>query len=554
MFISVVLNTEYWDYASRSKGYLKSLLHCKENGDILITHEYLKKHIQEFQKEITPELFASWEMRPFSIDELSDVEQYTIPDELFDSIELESGSRTQALMNLVAEKNEKIEKILDDIFLQIQDKHPNEKIEGIFHFLESFQFLRNVSMKYNIPLINYSFSAIRKPHGYRQTLYHVNLNGYLYTAKECEKRYRHYIEEKSDIPVFTNKEIIAIVGKERTLPLIPLIEAKPKFEMGICGDGFALLPQHFDRNAYTDDDVFYECNKYYSKESFTVRSHSLHVDRIRLDRSEVRNDPAPFILSCKRLSAVSSQIMLKALLWRRTAVVLKDTLGFSFLCAKSYMSEEIADLKGLNYYVFGYLIPTALMFSDEYWRWRLTQPSETEIYKCHLKYIFKELNIPEEILSLPDTPSRFEKILMSRGVDEHLYGLLASHEIPHNINYDVATSKFSVKNCGKLKNYWRLNEVKNESVRSVIHIDNDHVSDIYFYPFDDVAGCALIESVCINGNPVELNSIDGYKDEFKYMPKVRGCFRIPIVTDAPRLEMEVKWKYMSGKDFLMYKS
>ena len=37
MFISIVLNTEYMDIASRSKWYLKNLLHCKENGWILVS-------------------------------------------------------------------------------------------------------------------------------------------------------------------------------------------------------------------------------------------------------------------------------------------------------------------------------------------------------------------------------------------------------------------------------------------------------------------------------------------------------------------------------------
>lgn len=553
MFLSVVLNTEYWDYASRSKGYLKSLLHCKENGDILITHEYLKSHIQEFQKEITPELFSSWEIRPFSIEELGDVEQYTIPDELFDSIELESGSRTQALMNLVADKNEKIERVFDEIILQIQDKHPGEKIEGIFHFLESFQFLRNISQKYNIPLINYSFSAIRKPHGYRQTLYHVNLNGYLYTSKECEERYQRFLKENNDIPVFTNREIITIIGKERTLPLLPLIEATPKFEMGICGDGFALLPQHFDRNVYTDDDVFYECNKYYPKESITVRSHSLHVDRIRLDRSEVRNDPAPFILSCKRLSAVSSQIMLKALLWKRTAVVTKDTLGFSFLCAKNYTSEEVADIRGLNFYVFGYLIPEDLMFSDDYWRWRFTGPSESKIYKRHLSHLFNKLNVPLKILD-SSINNRFGLLLSARGVDNQLYDSLVNDKHSNITDFKIATSKFNVKTANREKNYWRLNTTSNGLVKSYLRIKNNGVKSIAFYPFDDVAGCCCLDSVIINGNHTDLKHITKYLHGYQYMPKVQGHFNIPIDVNTKEIEVEVVWKFISIKDFLMRNS
>ena len=87
MFISIVLNAEYMDIASRTKWYLKNLLHCKQNGWILITHEYMRIHFDELQKEVTKSLFDSWEMEPFELQDLNDVEQYFVPDELFDDLE-----------------------------------------------------------------------------------------------------------------------------------------------------------------------------------------------------------------------------------------------------------------------------------------------------------------------------------------------------------------------------------------------------------------------------------------------------------------------------------
>ena len=37
-------------------------------------------------------------------------------------------------------------------------------------------------------------------------------------------------------------------------------------------------------------------------------------------------------------------------------------------------------VRWLNWIVFGYLIPFELVFDPDYCRWRLTDPSETEIY------------------------------------------------------------------------------------------------------------------------------------------------------------------------------
>ena len=82
MFISIILNTEYMDIASRSKWYLKNLFHCKENGWILITHDYMRTHWQQLQEEITPSLFTSWEIQPFAAEDVRDVEQYFIPEKL----------------------------------------------------------------------------------------------------------------------------------------------------------------------------------------------------------------------------------------------------------------------------------------------------------------------------------------------------------------------------------------------------------------------------------------------------------------------------------------
>ena len=320
------------DIASRTRWYLKNLLHCKDNGWILITHEYMRIHWEQLQNEVTPSLFSSWEMRPFTADEVREVEQYFIPDELFEQLEKQYGSRTEMLWQLSTDGNEQLENCLQDIVDAIRSKHPYEKIDGMFHSLEAWQPLRNVCKQNNISLIPYSFSALRRPHGYRQTLYFVSQKGRLCTTEECQNRFTNYLDENNNFsPIFSNRELIAILGKERTLPLLPLLQAEPKYEMGICTECFSFLPQFsvFDKN--TDDDTRYECEKLYDKSQITVRNHSLQVDYMHLDRTTVHNDPAAWILSSRRLTLSRSQIGLKILLWNRTAVVPSDSLSFSFI-------------------------------------------------------------------------------------------------------------------------------------------------------------------------------------------------------------------------------
>mgnify|MGYP003548767957 FL=1 len=541
MFISIVLNTEYMDVASRSKWYLKNLLHCKENGWILITHEYLRKHFEEIQQDITPRLFNDFEMRPFTADEVKDVEQYFIPDELFEKIEQEAGSRTEMLFQLSSSSNDVLEKTLQSVITKIYSKHPNEKIDGVLYSLETWESVRRVCVNNIIPLIPYSFSSIRKPHGYQQTLYHANINTYLHTSKEAERRYNHYVAASIFEPIFSHRELIAILGKERTLPLIPLMEAKPKYEMGICTECFSIVPQFMMRDKVTDDDVRYECEKLYDKSQMTVRNHAYQIDSMQLDRSTTHNDPAAWILSCRRLAASRSQIGLKILLWNRTAIVKSDSLGFSFMCEKDYSSTRKVDLCALNFYFFCYLIPNDLMFSGEYWQWRMTNPTETEIYKRHLDFYIEKLNLPKSILTEQDEPTRFKSLLKSRGCDEELINILLEDKHDFDIDYNTASSRIMVNG----KSYWRLNKIEN-GVRH-FHIEMSESADtIDFYPLDDVAGCARLVSVSVNGKPVDVSNFA----DFRYMPKVSGHYTLPFPPTADKTIIDIAWDYQSNKEFL----
>lgn len=550
MFVSIVLNTEYMDYASRKTWYLKNLLHCKDNGWILITHDYIRKHFDEIQNNILERIFDQMEMRRFTWEEVKDVEQYFIPDEIFDDLERRLGSHTEMLFEL----NKNVYAPLDDYlrgnFKQIEDNHPGEKVEGILHCLDSFKTLRNIADDYNVPLIHYSFSAIRKTMGYQQTLYQVNCKNNYWNARECESRYGKFKEEQChELPVFSNEELIAIIGKTHTLPLIQLINTKPKYEMGICCECYSLTPQTFISSPYVDDDIFYECGQLFPKDKIKVRSHAIHLNTIQVDRSEVHNDPASMMLSCKRSTAVQSQIILKTLLWKRTAVMKKDFMAFSFLCEKDYTSENVVDIKGLNYFLICYLIPSGLMFSDEYWKWRLNNPTEAEIYWKHLEFLFKNLGIDKDTVLSLKGKDRFKYLLEARGCDKHLIDNLLSGVIINNINWDVASSQFDIVTPDGTKSYWRIDtENEDGSLTSKLIVDAEGAVGVKFYPLYDVVGFAKLNAVWINGKEIEF---DHSMSMFKYMPKNKGSFELPISNqNDSHLAIECNWEYKKVNDYL----
>lgn len=550
MFITVIFNNEYMDITSRKMWYLKNLLHCKDNGWIMITHDYIRKHFEELQDSITDRFIDQFEMRRFTFEEVKDVEQYFVSDEIFDGLEKEKGSRTEMLFDLISHPNEELDASLHEIFNQIRQRHPNEKIEGIFHCLEGYESLRKISEEIGCPLINYSFSAFRKVHGYRQTLYAANLFNHFWDDKECAVRYEKFLHENhSMLAVFTNQELIAMIGKQHTLPLIQLINSQPKYEMGICCECYALLPQVFKNKPYTDDDIFYECKRLFGSDKLKVRSHAAHLNDIQVDRSEVHNDPVSTILSCKRLTAVQSQILLKVLLWKRTAVLNTPSLAFGFLCDKDYKSEKIADIVGLNYFILGYLIPSELMFSDEYWKWRLTNPTETEIYERHLDFMLNAFDInKEKVLSL-EGKDRFKYLLEARDCDEQLVDSLLSDKVVNNINWDVASSQFDLVSSNGIKTYWRIDtENEDGSLTSKLIVGADNVTAVKFYPLYDVAGFAKLKAVKVDGKEIEL---DERMTTFKYMPKNKGCFNIPVDNiNQNHLKIEFNWEYMKTNDYL----
>jgi len=521
---------------------MKNLKHALENNWIVITNEYVYNHFFEMQDKVQERFIKEFETKRFTKDEFDSIEQYCIPDAIFENQEKEFGSRTEMLFYLTEKSFPELEENLRGIIEKIKRNHPKESIDGMFYCAETFQPFRNVCSEYNIPLIPYCFSAFKIPHGYRQTLYYANLKGYLYNSNECELRYNDFLnEEKSHIPIFSNRELVAMIGKERTLPLIQLINHRPKFEMGLCWECMEVIPQFFSKSIYTDDDMYFECTELYSSKELTSRSHAMQLDKIQVDRSVVHNDPAPFILSSKRLAAVRSQIILKVLLWGRTAINKKNTHAFSFMCEKEYTSTSVADIQAVNYYIVCYLIPADLMFSKEYWQWRMTNPTETEIYKRHLDFYIEKLNLPESILTEQDEPTRFKSLLQSRGCDEELINILLEDKHDFDIDYNTASSRIMING----KSYWRLNKIEN-GVRH-FHIElNESADNIDFYPLDDVAGCARLVNVSVNGKTIDISNLT----DFRYMPKVSGHYSLPIPPTTSKTIIDIAWDYQSNNEFL----
>lgn len=128
-------------------------------------------------------------------------------------------------------------------------------------------------------------------------------------------------------------------GKEKNIPLLKLLDCEPEYEVGVCASAWN-INHNFLKFKYTDDDIYYECKKVYPAGKVTTRTHPIGYDNMGIGREHFRNDPVSFLLSCKRIAGVQSQMLLKAILWNRVVYTKGDFLPFAFLCEKDIESEK----------------------------------------------------------------------------------------------------------------------------------------------------------------------------------------------------------------------
>lgn len=547
MFVLMLFNNQYMKVDSRIKWYIKLLNFSITNGNMpIITHEYLFKHFFELQESVDDRFFNEFEMKKISKQEFDQVNQYTISDSLFEEIEKDYGSRTKMLVDMFSNSNLKFEDALEKIIVKIIYENNGEKIEGVFNCVDAWESIKRLSDKYQFNLICFSFSAIRKVHGYRETLYSANINGRLLTSNETEEKYKKFISEieNTSIVTFSNKEILAFIGKNRNIPLIKYIDIKPKYEMGICTEAYQLVPETFSNDFYTDLDLLYDCRKYYQENDYLMRHHAYFMDDYRVSRENIRNDPASFILSCKRIASSTSQINLKAMLWDRISVMKKNTTGFSFACAKEYNSNEKVDILFLNYYIFGYLIPDEYMFDLEYWRVRLRCTEELYFYNKNMEYLTNKYGYSLEYLKENGEINRLKHLLEGRDIDQVLINSIMEENKIYEVDYNVLSSRFDIHTGNnETKSFYRNNLLKDKLIFTQFILEKEtaaKVKKIKFFPLDDVAGKIKLKKIVFNNSNVVIDDVSREYELNKYQGIDINLNEDYSITS---FNLEIYWEY-----------
>lgn len=509
MYISIVLNNEYMPISERDKWFLKNVSEAKDSDCLIITHEYIKNNLESIVNNCADRFYNEFEMQKISINEINDMDICYIPDAIFDYNSEQNYSRTKEILDFTNNRNEAFEQSMIQSIDEYLKNHNLEKPEFILYCLHTFASVRYLAEYYDCPLVPYVFSAIRKVHGYAQTLYMSHVDSELFCSAASKELYKSYDPSKFDFELFNRKELLSLLGKKHNFCLLPMLNTCGDNEMGVIGEGFHITPQTYQHDIVTDDDLYFESKKYYPMSKITSRLHPMQLDQAGVGRSHMKNDPAAWLLSTKRVTTVQSQMIIKAALWNRVTCRIGESLPYSFLFSTDFVEKNPISEEDLNYIVFGYFVPNGLMFNKDYWLWRFTNPSANEIFEKHIKQILKDVGLDESVLY---SENRINQILKNRGCSyREIENYLKICNETDNVKYDYLSSKACVfENGNKDGDLFVLNSFDDNLVISIFEIENSNADKLDLYLTNDVDGFVSIQSVTVDGNEIDVDASVNY--------------------------------------------
>lgn len=504
MIISVILDTEYMGVAERNKWFLKCVSHAMKEDVLIITHSYFRDHLKEVVEGCSDRFYCEFEMDKVSVRDIEKLDICYIPDEIFENIYEQCGSRSKQLNYLYNNSVPEIEKIIIEFVDKALEKRRQSSPKFILNSLHVFEFVRVLSSFWNCPIIPWVFSAIRKVHGYNQTLYMTHVDDNLFNSLACKRMYDSRVSDNLGFRILNKKEILALLGKKHNLYLLPLMDRLGKYEVGVIGGGFHITPEIYQKDNVTDDDIYYECKKQFESNQVITRTHPMQLDQIGIGRSHMKNDPAAFILSCNRVVTIQSQMIIKAAMWNRAAITMSDALPYSYLLQGKIDKTQPINDYDLNFILFAYFVPDACMFNTEYWLWRLSEPSVRDIALRHVKTICTDLDLKEDILAAED--DRFNKLLEFRTGSDQIKKIILDTTEVANVSYEFPLSciKCYLKN-GNIIFAYTLNYREGDRIVTQGCLP-DYCVKFDFIPQNDVDGYVKIYSVSM-GNRTYLENI-----------------------------------------------
>lgn len=365
--------------------YYKQMSSFNNNEILFIGSKEYRKDPKLFDDSRYEPKLNSAEHSGYSVPTIEKIESYQFYDfdnTVFAKLEqTHNHNSNQIFRHLLTERIEEIENYLSDLFELITQKH---NVVAILSWC-NFPSLDRIASKYNLRIIHNELGAFRKPY-YQPTAYFdfCGVNG----NTESQKRFEEFANTMNEDLLLGLDEIREIMFLSKIVDL----KEDERFDVG------AALQVEDDSNILAFSNGFDSISLVrwiadnYPNHSLNIREHpSGYLKYDKLGHIDTSVNSIVFLLKCDILITINSSVALEALLFEKRIKILGDN-PFAFLMNVDENQKRMA----LNFAVFGYMIPYDYLFDRDYYMWRLSKPTESEIFHKHLNYYkMKRAGLPQ---------------------------------------------------------------------------------------------------------------------------------------------------------------
>lgn len=429
MFVPFVFNMSTFNEAPFLWWFYKGLDFAKKNHSAIVTQEiYCKtspaKFCKKGRKEAFDKAFVSehWEYHLPLNNDLKKERIYMIPDDVLFKIIERKGSISDAFCYLLTQSDKYFSNYLEKLVVKIESEC-GEKVEGFITLME-IPSLTTVAQYRGIPVIHFELGCWREPNYLRTAFWDLEN---LYGGKSVEHRWEKFQKEHKERPIaiMTKHECLAILLQKSKLSLLEQYDRKPLKKIGAVL-GYVTYELISSKTHLNDSEMLYRIKQEFELSNMLIRQHpgdpfgGVYPSYSEAMDTQKRSTPE-FILDCETIISLVSGAGMEAMLWGRKAVTLLPSPSYY---ASGHKIEEKGICAGdefISFFAFCYLIPLEYLMDLNYIRWRLSEPTEREIYYKHLEFYLKEKGIScDLIFSNPD--NRLNKVLEAQGYrsGEHL--------------------------------------------------------------------------------------------------------------------------------------
>ena len=414
MIVSVVIDMLRTNLRQLGWAYYLFADRCRtDNWKCIVEEKYTKWELSNQDVSDLDSAQHAWDYHFSSA--FSDVKNNIdiIPETVFDDIN-RYGPLT--VDKLLSERCIPLEKCLNGIFEKYQKE---EKIECIIVYPKVPRSLLILAEERGIPLFVLEVSPMRWP-VYTGGAYLTHYDQLSTDPGECAKMYSQFLTEVKErkIPLLTREQILALFLMPDYLKYIKYLNAPEDNEALLVGTSSMApsdRPIHWNetqrlaqelRSRFGDDFRF-------RPDPRDPLEAQFHIDEAQFSEE---NPNIISLLRSKRMVCCGSNMLFEAMLWGRIVYCDTEGHGLYFICNHTdNWADLLTPIEFLNFFSLVYISPMSITSTDEYIRWRLTEPTlEARFYK-HLNYYLQQLGLSySELLNMP--PQKFiDKIVAAKG-------------------------------------------------------------------------------------------------------------------------------------------